>query len=60
MNSTMKLILLLFTLIVMIQINNAVLAQTAEEINRGIPWFILMIVVIIVAIVAGLRQRMKK
>ena len=61
MNSTAKLILLLFTSIAIIQSNNIVSAQTAEEINRGIPWFILMIVVvIIVAIVAGLRQRMKK
>lgn len=54
----MKLILL-FTSIVVIQSNNIVLVQTAGD--RGIPWFILTIVVaIIMAIVAGLRQRMNK
>lgn len=39
MNTTAKLMLLLFTSITIIQNNKIVLAQTAEKINRGIPWF---------------------
>jgi hypothetical protein len=37
------------------------LAQKPEEVARGIPWFIgMIVVVIIVAVVVGLRQKMKK
>jgi hypothetical protein len=37
------------------------LAQKPEEVARGIPWFVgMIVVVIIVAVVAGLRQKMKK
>jgi ABC-type xylose transport system permease subunit len=35
-------------------------AQTEEEITRGIPWFILMIVVIIIAMIySALRKRVE-
>ena len=52
---------LLLCLLTAAQFVGMALAQKPEEVARGIPWFIGMIVVIvIVAIVAGLRQKMKK
>ena len=50
----------LLALLTIVESTGVAFAQKPEEIARGIPWFIgMIIVVIIVAVAAGLRQRKK-
>ncbi|MEM3004958.1 MAG: hypothetical protein QXO25_01225 [Candidatus Bathyarchaeia archaeon] len=50
----------LLVLLTIAQCVGAASAQKPEEITRGIPWFIgMIIVVIVVAVAAGLRQKKK-
>lgn len=50
----------LLSFILSSQSTSIVFAQTEEEITRGIPWFILMIVVVIIAIIYGALQKKKR
>ena len=60
MKSVRNSLAVLFALVTLAQSAGVVFAQKPEEITRGIPWFIgMIIVVIIVAVAAGLRQRKK-
>jgi uncharacterized membrane protein YkvI len=53
-------IMTLLVLVTVAQYVGAASAQKPEEITRGIPWFIgMIIVVIVVAVAAGLRQKKK-
>jgi hypothetical protein len=50
----------LLALLTIVESIGVAFAQKPEEIARGIPWFIgMIVVVIIVAVAAGLRQRKK-
>ncbi|MBS7622913.1 hypothetical protein KEJ39_04460 [Candidatus Bathyarchaeota archaeon] len=50
----------LLVLVTIAQCVGVASAQKPEEITRGIPWFIgMIIVVIVVAVAAGLRQKKK-
>jgi heme/copper-type cytochrome/quinol oxidase subunit 2 len=48
------------SLLLMSQAPSIAFAQTEEEITRGIPWFILMIIVIIIAIIYSALQKKKR
>jgi len=60
MKSIRNSLAVLFAFVTLAQSAGVAFAQKPEEITRGIPWFIgMIIVVIIVAVAAGLRQRKK-
>ncbi|MCW3975429.1 MAG: hypothetical protein NWE86_04225 [Candidatus Bathyarchaeota archaeon] len=48
------------SLLLMFQSSSIAFGQTEEEITRGIPWFILMIIVIIIAIIYSALQKKKR